>query len=103
VTFEKDGKHFLLEPQARFVGLRFPPLDTLRYKPDVSAEWDGKRAHFFFHEERSYTPPVWRIPALVLERVYYRARLFFMAAYWLSVGLWKLPSRKFVGRKKIRV
>jgi hypothetical protein len=99
VTFEKVGKHFLLEPQARFAGLRFPRLDALRYKPDVSAEWDGKRAHFFFHEERNYLPPVWQIPALVLEWVYYRVRLFFTAAYWLLVGLWKLTYRRFVDRK----
>lgn len=47
VMFEKDGKYFLLEPQARFLGLWLPRLDALRYKSDVSVDWDGQRTRFF--------------------------------------------------------
>jgi hypothetical protein len=69
VTFEKDGKTFLLEPQARSFGPRLPRLSTLAYKPDVSVDWDGEKAHFYSHSERKFTPPVRQIPALVLESV----------------------------------
>ena len=93
VTFEKGGKHFLLEPQERYLGLRLPRLDALRYKPSVSAEWDGKKAHFFQHEKREFTPPVMQIPSLALEWAFYRLQYFFLLLYWLSVGLAKLPYR----------
>jgi hypothetical protein len=43
VTFEKDGKNYLMEPQACSLGPRLPRLSTLAYKPDVSVEWDGER------------------------------------------------------------
>jgi hypothetical protein len=100
VTFEKDGKHFLMEPQARFLGLRYPRLDALRYKPDVSVEWDGQKARFFFHKERKFFPPVIKIPVLVLEWVCYHLEYFFLIAYWLPVGLTKRVYRKLFKRKK---
>lgn len=100
VTFEKDGKHFLLEPQARFLGLWFPRLDALRYKPDVSVGWDGQKARFYFHKERSFIPPVLQIPQLVLEWVCYHLGHFFLVIYWLSIGIPKLIYRKLLRRKR---
>src|SRR5207253_10963857 len=41
VTFEKEGKTFLLEPLARHLGLVLPRLSTLRYRPEFSVAWDG--------------------------------------------------------------
>jgi transglutaminase-like cysteine proteinase BTLCP len=102
VTFEKDGKHFLLEPQARFLGLRFPRLDALRYKPFVSAEWDGKKAHFFLHKEREFTPPVTQIPLLSLEWAAYHLAHLPLLAYWLLVGLSKRTIRMLSRRTKSR-
>jgi transglutaminase superfamily protein len=100
VTFEKDGKHFLLEPQARFLGLWLPRLDALRYKPDVSVEWDGQKARFFFHKERSFAPSIIKIPLLVLEWVCYHLGHLLLIAYWLPVGLAKLMYRKLFKRRK---
>ncbi len=100
VTFEQDGKHFLLEPQARFLGLRFPRLNALRYKPFISAEWDGKKAHFFSHKERAFTPPVAQIPFLCLEWAAYHLAHLPLFAYWLVVGLSKLGYRKLSGKPK---
>ena len=67
--FEKNGEHFLLEPRARLLGLTFPRLDALRYRPGVSVEWNGKKATFFVHKDRKFAPPVAQIPWLVAEWV----------------------------------
>jgi len=98
VTFEKGGKHFLLEPQQRFIGLKTPRLDSLRYKPNISAEWDGKQVHFFVHQERRFVAPVTQIPSLVTEWAFYRLRVLLFVAYYLPVRLWKLAYRKLFRR-----
>jgi hypothetical protein len=66
VTFEKEGEHFLFEPQRWFLGERQPTLSTLRYIPEFSVSWDGTRAHWFQHKQ-----PVFRashvLPRLLME------------------------------------
>lgn len=99
VTFERDGKHYLLEPQALFLGLWFPRLDALQYKPDVSVEWDDGKPHFYFHGERKYLPPIVKIPPLVLEWLGYRVLTFFKFLYLLPIALAKLAYRRLVGRQ----
>lgn len=49
VTFKKDGKRYLVEPQLRFVGETFPRLSTLRYQPKFSVAWDGEKVSFYSH------------------------------------------------------
>ena len=44
VTFEKDGKTYVLEPLARFAGVTLPHLSIVRYKPEFSMSWDGKQS-----------------------------------------------------------
>jgi hypothetical protein len=100
VTFERDGKTFLLEPQASSLGPRLPRFSTLAYKPDVSVEWDGKKAHFYLHQERKFTPPVRQLPALILEWVYFHAWFILRVAYLLPVGLAKRGFRKLRERTK---
>jgi hypothetical protein len=102
VMFEKDGRHFLLEPQANFLRLKFPRLDALRYQPDVSAEWDGKKPHFFSHEKRTFFPPISKVPLLVLEWTYYHARMIFLFCYMIPIGILKLAYREFLKRTKAR-
>ena len=41
VTFERDGRTFIVEGLAARFGSRFPRLSTLRYLPRVSLSWDG--------------------------------------------------------------
>jgi len=101
VTFQKDHKHYLLEPQHRYIGPKTPRLDALRYKPNISAEWDGKQAHFFVHQERNFVPPVTQIPLLVLEWAFYRLRVVLFVAYLLPVRLCKLAYRKFFQRENM--
>jgi hypothetical protein len=56
VTFEHNGRHFLVESLACWYGDTFPRLSMLRYRPEISVEWDGKIMHYFAHTQRSYTP-----------------------------------------------
>jgi hypothetical protein len=100
VTFEKDGKTFLMEPQACSLGMHMPRLSTLAYKPDVSVEWDGEKAHFYLHEERKFIPPARQVPALVWEWVYCYLRYSLWAAYVITFGLARIGFRKVGGSKK---
>jgi Bacterial transglutaminase-like cysteine proteinase BTLCP len=99
VTFDKDGKTFLLEALACSMGSRLPRLSTLRYKPDISVEWDGEKAHFYRHEDRKFTPPIEQIPGLVLEWLYYRVRLLLRIAYAIPIRLAKKGARKVISRR----
>lgn len=67
VTFEKDGKHYLVEPQAWPLGLRLPRLSTLRYHPTTSVAWDGEKVSYYAHEQRNTNPPLGKVPGLVGE------------------------------------
>ena len=67
VTFEKDGKFFLLEPGYWMVGLRLPRLSALRYRPETSVAWDGEKICFYVHKARNTEPPLGQLPALVGE------------------------------------
>jgi hypothetical protein len=52
VMFFKDNKAFLVEPQARMLGLTFPRLSTLRYEPRYSIVWDGKTLKYYAHKDQ---------------------------------------------------
>jgi hypothetical protein len=95
VTFVRDGDHFLLEPQARYFGLRFPRLDALRYQPDVSVTWDGDKVHFYFHQPRKFVPPLTQFPLLLCEWVFYHLGSLLYFLYLTPVALAKFVRRKF--------
>jgi len=61
--FFQDGGCFLLEPQARFLGLGLPRLSTLRYEPKFSVSWDGKTLRYYAHKEDPEFRPTWRLIA----------------------------------------
>jgi hypothetical protein len=77
VTIEKDGKHFIVEPLAWFVGDTLPRISVIRYQPVGSVEWDGKRLRYFIHEEPEGSVSVWEFALLVGEW------LLFWARFWL--------------------
>lgn len=79
VTFEKDGKHFLVEPMASVVGDRLPRLSTLRYEPETSVEWDGEKMHYFAHEKQVYDPGILEVLPLALDWA------LFWSAVWLGL------------------
>lgn len=61
VEFFQDGKCFLVEPQARFIGERLPRLSTLRYEPKFSVAWDGKTIRYYAHKGNPDFRPSWKL------------------------------------------
>jgi hypothetical protein len=78
VTFQRDGKTYLLEPLSSPVGLKLPRLSILRYKPKCSISWDGEKISYFEHEEKKISWSLKQIALLVGEW------LFFWVAFWLK-------------------
>lgn len=79
VTFDKDGKSFLLEPLISGVGLRLPRLSIIRYRPEFSVSWDGEKISYYEHEQRKFDGSFVQIVSLCLEW------LFFWIRFWLKV------------------
>jgi hypothetical protein len=85
VVFFQEGRCFLLEPQARFLGLRLPRLSTLRYEPKFSVSWDGKTLRYFAHRADPEFHLTWRFAlSLLPEWIEVRSR------FWLRVII-RLP------------
>jgi hypothetical protein len=81
VTFEKDGKHFLLEPLSWPVGLKLPRLSIFRYKPKFSVSWDGEKVSYYEHEDKKYNGSLLQIVSLCAEW------LFFWTRFWVLFPL----------------
>jgi hypothetical protein len=96
VTFEKDGKIFLLEPQRWYLGLKTPRLSTLRYHPTTSVAWDGKKISYFVHEERNTDPPIRMLPSLIWEWIRIRGRFW----AWVLPRLPLAIARKIFGQNR---
>ncbi len=96
VTIEKDGKHFLVESMAHYVGAKLPRLSVVRYFPSGSVEWDGKKLHYFMHSKPDFNLPIKIIPALVCEW------LFFWSLFWLRFFLPPCLLPYYLIRKLIR-
>jgi hypothetical protein len=52
VTFQSEGKTYLLEPLSWPLGLTLPRLSILKYKPRFSMSWDGSKVSYFEHTDR---------------------------------------------------
>lgn len=89
VTFNADGKSFLLEPLSSIVGLKLPRLSIIRYKPKYSVSWDGQQISYYKHEDRKFNPSVRQLALLCLEW------LSFWIRFWVTI-----PVR--VGRLGLR-
>lgn len=51
VSFERDGRTFIVESLAAGFGPTFPRLSTLRYTPRLSVSWDGQVLRYFEHAQ----------------------------------------------------
>ncbi len=92
ITFEKDGRFFLLEPLSWQVGPRLPQLSLIRYKPKYSMAWDGKTISFYSHSDRKFDASPIRIARLVFEW------LTFWSYFWIRVTprlIFSLPRMLF--------
>jgi hypothetical protein len=77
VTFEKDGKAFLLEALRWPMGLTMPRLSTLRYHPKFSVAWNGNTISYYSHQDRKFRGSLQTVASLAGEWV----------LLWSSFGL----------------
>ena len=96
VTFEKDGKNYILEPLEAVIGEKLPRLSFVRYEPTDSVAWDGKCLHYYIHDKKPFSLPVLRIPGLIGEY------LLFWAYFWLRLIFLIMLLPYFIPRKLIR-
>jgi hypothetical protein len=97
VTFEKDGKHFIVEPLSRFMGEKLPRLSFWRYFPSGSVEWDGRRLKYFIHEKPGHEPPSYLILKLLAEWVWFWCYFWGQFFVLLCMAPYLIP-RNFIKR-----
>lgn len=97
--FRQGGKWFLLEPQARVLGLRLPRLSTLRYEPKYSIAWDGKSLKYYAHRDtKAFRPNFGVVVSLLPEWVaiwgWFWLRVMVRIPYTLPRAIWRRATRK---------
>jgi hypothetical protein len=95
VTFEKDGKAFLLEPLGWPAGLSLPRLSIIRYKPKFSVALDGDKVSYYEHEEKRFQGSLRQTISMIFEW------LFFWFRFWVTFPL-KVAQRFILPRKPLR-
>jgi hypothetical protein len=95
VMFFQDGLSYLVEPQARFRGLRLPRLSTLSYEPQFSISWDGETLRYYAHKRDSNYRSDWRgIVALIPEWIAYSGMFWCRTFIFLPYSIGRLVWRK---------
>jgi hypothetical protein len=89
VTFQKDGKDFLLEPLSAALGLTMPRLSAIRYKPRYSVASDGEVISYYAHQEQKSSLPIHRIGSLILEWLWFWLRFVLRLVYLVGRKLLK--------------
>jgi hypothetical protein len=56
LTAEKDNKRYIIEPLASGTAKKLPRLSFVRYRPEISVEWDGKKIHYYQHKAKEWWP-----------------------------------------------
>jgi Transglutaminase-like superfamily len=98
VSFCKDGKCFLVEPQFCRVGETFPRLSTLRYKPKWSVGCAGKNISFYEHEDRQFNLTFRVLLPLVGEWIWGWGRFWCWALPRIPLGLCRIMRRRLSSR-----
>ena len=84
VTFERDGRTFIVESLAARLGPSFPRLSTLQYKPRLSASWDGRALKYYEHTLPTGEEPFLALAPHIPEWVSFRVRSYSMFIFaWL--------------------
>ncbi len=94
-----DGDNFLVEPQRYWIKQYMPRLSTIRYKPEVSVEWDGKCLQYFKHREVNYEPPIQELPMLVWEWLKIWVTLWPRITWGILRLFYRIPVRVLKRRK----
>ncbi len=79
VTFERDGRTFIVESLAARLGSTLPRLNTLRYEPRVSASWDGCALKYYEHSRNDNQLSIVEVISYVPEFIGFWVRAFPMA------------------------
>jgi Bacterial transglutaminase-like cysteine proteinase BTLCP len=98
VEFLQEGKCFLVEPQARSLGLHLPRLSTLAYDPMFSVAWDVDEIRYYAHKKPDSSHLSWifilrLIPEWVSIWGWFWLRVVVRLPY-LKVKNWLKRSRK---------
>jgi hypothetical protein len=94
VMFFQDGKCFLLEPQARYLGMHLPRLSTLRYEPKFSVAWNGEALKYYAHRETGEFHPrlgllAFLLPEWIRIRGWFWLRVMVRLPYMIPRKLWR--------------
>lgn len=97
--FRENGKWFLLEPQARVLGLRLPRLSTISYEPKYSIAWDGNVLRYYVHRNgNAFRPGFGLVISLLPEWIaiwgWYWLRIIGRLPYTLPRAFWRRMVRK---------
>ena len=95
VTFQRDGKTYLLESLSWPIGLTLPRLSILRYHPQYSMDWNGTTISYYKHDDRKFNGSIGTIAPLVVEW------MFLWSSFWLRLiaGFMKGIGFKLLGVK----
>jgi hypothetical protein len=80
ITIERNGRYFLLEPLASAFR-QLPRLSMIRYKPEISVEYNNGKISYYSHKKSNYNPT--SAEAITL----FKEWLFFWAKKWTMVGV----------------
>jgi len=94
VTFEKDGKQYLVEPQLRGIGDTFPSLSTLHYHPKFSVAWDGEKLSFYSHQDLAKNVRIRQLPFLLIGWLIGWGYFWFINLPRIPRWLWRVAVRK---------
>jgi len=95
VTFQRNGKYYLVEPQYWIVGETFPCLSTVRFRPEFSVAWDGKKISFYSHQDLAHNLKVQQVPIFLFEWVIGWGYFWLRMLPRVPVGLIRRAFRKF--------
>jgi Bacterial transglutaminase-like cysteine proteinase BTLCP len=95
VTFEKDSKQYLVEPQLRGIGDTFPRLSTLHYHPRFSVAWDGEKLSFYSHQDLTKNVRIRQLPHLLIDWLIGWGYFCFITLPRIPRWLWSLTVSKF--------
>jgi len=96
VTFEKDGRYFIVEPLLWATG-ELPRLSFVRYVPSGSVEWDGRCLKYFVHEKPDREPRPLLILKLLAEWIWFWVYFWGRILVLLCMAPYLIP-RKLVKR-----
>lgn len=92
--FQKDGKYYLVEPQLRRIGEKFPRLSTLRYEPKFSVAWNGEKVTFYSHSQNRPVKNFAFVLSLIPEWLFGWGRFWLWVAYRMPVAIFRRITRK---------